>query len=66
MRQALGVHPAQRVDAHPELAGVVGHDHRFREQAVVADSTPERALAGDLNGVGRDLELVDAEPGQMR
>ncbi len=65
---------AQCVDAHAELAGIVGHDHRpgrakrcvRGQQAMVADRTPERAFSGDLHGIGRDRELVNAEPGQVR
>ncbi len=58
--------PAQRMGAHPELPGVVGHDHRLGQQPMVADSTPERALAGDLHGIGRDRELINAELGRVR
>jgi len=74
VHQALGMHPAQRVGAHPELPGAVGHDHRpgrakryvRAQQAMVADGTPERALGGGLHRIRGDRERVDAEPGQVR
>jgi len=54
------------VQAHPELAGGVGHDHRSGQQPTMADGSPERAFGRDLHGIGRDRELVNAEPGQVR
>ena len=57
VHQALGMEPAQRVSAHPELPGAVGHDHRPGQQAMVADGTPERALGGDLHGIGRIVRV---------
>ena len=60
-REAFGARPTQRVAADPELAGVVGDDHRPGEHPVVSDGAPECPFGGDQHRVRRDLELVDAE-----
>jgi hypothetical protein len=66
VHQPLGMHPAKRVGAYSELAGVVGDDDRVVEQAVAADAAPERAFGGDLDGVRRHLEAGDPERLQVR
>ena len=52
MDEALGVDPAQAVDADAELAGVVGDDDGARSQALMADGAPERAFGGDQDRIG--------------
>lgn len=44
--EPLGGAPAQRMDARPELAGAVGHEHRPGQQAMAAADTPDRVLGG--------------------
>ncbi len=43
--EALGMHPAQGMQADGELAGIVADDHRLGQQAVRLDGAPERAVA---------------------
>ena len=51
MDEALGVDPAERVDADVELPGVVGQDDDVREPVFGADRAPERPFAGRAHGV---------------
>src|SRR4051794_23108395 len=44
VHEALGVHPAQGMQADAELAGIVADNHCPRQQAVRLDRTPEGAL----------------------
>ncbi len=74
MHEPLRVNPTQCMQAHPELAGIVGHDDRpgraercvRGQQSMVANGTPERTLGGDTHGVRGDFEGINAEPGQVR
>ncbi len=50
--------PAQRVIADAELAGIIGHDDRVADQAMMADRTPDAGF-----GERADLFLVeDVDP----
>ncbi|EJC77956.1 hypothetical protein Rleg10DRAFT_6683 [Rhizobium leguminosarum bv. trifolii WSM2012] len=63
VQQTLGVDPAQRMGADAELSGIVGHDHRIADQAMMADSAPDAGL-----GKRADyflVEDVDAIGGQI-
>jgi hypothetical protein len=61
VHQALGMHPAEGMGAYSELTGIVGDDDRALEQAVAADTAPERAFGRDLDRGRGDLEPGDAE-----
>ena len=49
-----------------ELAGVIADNDRVTQKFVRVDAAPQRALGGDLDRVGSDVELGDAQPLQMR
>ncbi|WP_235818165.1 hypothetical protein [Brucella thiophenivorans] len=51
MQQPLRMHPAQRMIANPELAGVVGDNDGIAQQAVVANRTPDARFRDDPNHV---------------
>ncbi len=54
VQQALGMHPAQRMGADPELSGIVGDDHRIADQAMMANGAPDA-------GFGKWAEHVSVE-----
>jgi hypothetical protein len=45
------MNPTQRMDADAELAGVVGNDDSVLQQPLMADRAPQRAFAGDQDGI---------------
>jgi hypothetical protein len=59
------LNPAQRMDADPELAGVVGNNDRVRQQPLMADRAPQRAFAGNQDGIGGDFQVGQAQRLQM-
>lgn len=63
VQQPLGVDAAQRMGADAELSGIVGHNHRIADQAMMADGAPDACL-----GKRADyflVEDVDAIGGQV-
>jgi hypothetical protein len=66
VHEALGVHPAQRMAPHQELARIVADDHRPGQEPVRLDRAPERSFGGNAHRIGVDLQVGDAEPLKMR
>ncbi|MBV1796447.1 hypothetical protein [Siccirubricoccus sp. G192] len=66
MDETLGMHPAERVLADGELAGIAADDHRPRQQAMCLDGTPERAFGGQARRREAVLHAADAEPLEVR
>ena len=66
VNEALGMDPAQAVLADIELAGIVADDDGVGQKAVRLDAAPQRALGGDPDRIGIDLERRDAELLEMR
>ena len=61
VNQTFAMDPTQAVLADVELAGVVADDHGIGEQAMRLEAAPQSAFAGDLHGIGVDLEGRGAE-----
>ena len=59
------MHPAQRVTADVELAGVIADDDRIGQQPMVRHAAPQRPLGGDPDRVGMHLESRDPDALQM-
>jgi hypothetical protein len=59
------MHPAQRVLADIEQAGIVADDHSVGHKAMGFDVAPQGFFDGDANWIGRNLERRDAEPVEM-
>ena len=66
MHQPFRVHPAQRVLADVELPGVIAQHHGVAEELMRLNAAPQGALGGDAYWVGRDVQLGEAEPVEMR
>lgn len=66
VHQALGMHPARRVAAGIELAGIVAQDDRLAPVSMRGDAAPQRALGGDARRREAAVEAGNAEPLQMR
>ena len=65
VNQPFCVHPAQRMLADSELAGVIADDHHIAQESVRLDAAPQRAFGGDANRVGSDLQSTDAKAIEM-
>ena len=66
VHQPLRMHPAQRMPADGELAGVVADNHRLAQQAVRLDAAPQCPFGGDQTGSGVTCSCADAEAVEMR
>ena len=60
VHEALGVHPAQRMAPHQELARIVADDHRVGQQPVRLDGTQIPAPP-----VSEFLTLTDDDDGKL-
>ena len=65
MHQPFGMNPPQRVMSNVELPCVIAQHHGIAQELVRLDAAPQRGLDGDLNRIGRDVQLDEAEPVEM-
>jgi len=61
MDEAIGVNPAQGVQADPELAGVVGNDDRVRQKTLMARMAPHNATSVEIR-TGSGVTFISLRP----
>src|SRR5271166_3508889 len=66
VNETLGMNPAQAMLADIELTGVVTDDHRVRQKAMRLNAAPQVSLGGNHDGIGIDLDTLDAKSVEMR
>ena len=57
MDKPFRVDPAKRMVGKAKLAGTIGNDHGALKKAMDMAAAEQRALGGDLDGIGMPFEL---------